>query len=308
MTLLITIMFLLMVCAVLLLFDLSPSKMAMEIDHLKPNKKLTLKEMISAARKPKKIRGIRALIFETKEVLRITGKSAQFTYVCIASGIAAIFGGLFAFNWGVYLLIPFLAAAGALLPFLFIIFSKGRLMKDMNLYLETSLSMVTSSYMRTGEITSAVRENLDHLPPPMDKIFREFLEETMYSLNMIKCLEHLKAKVDNTIWREWVDGVINCQRDKALRGALVRVVEKFSEVRYITGELENLLYDPIKEFALLASLLLANIPFVYIVDKDWYGILIHSIPGQIILAAYLVVLLIGTIDVIRLSRPIEYYC
>lgn len=194
------------------------------------------------------------------------------------------------------------------MPFLFVIFSKGRLMKDMNMYLETSLSLVTSSYMRTGEITSAVKENLDHLPPPMDTVFREFLEEAAITFSMRKCLENLRCKVDNDIWREWVDGLLSCQKDKALRGSLNRIVRKFAEIRYITGELENMLYDPIKEFGVLAALLVANIPFIYFLDKDWYGLLLHTLPGQIILGAYIVVILIGSVSVIRLCRPLDYYC
>jgi len=308
MTLLITAMFLLTVFAILLLFNLSPAEIMVEIEALRGRKKPTLKKMIGDAKKPKRLWGPRALVAETREVLRITGRSAQFAYLCIAAFAAAAVGGLAAYNWGTLLLIPILALACGLLPFLYIIFSKARLLKDMNLYLETSLAMVTSSYMRTGEITSAVRENIDHLPPPMDQIFREFLADTDVIFDMRKCLENLRLKVDNDIFREWVDTLISCQKDKALRGSLLRIVEKYTEIRYITGELENMLYDPIKEFAIMAAILVANIPFIYLLDPDWYEMLVHTLPGQIILAAYIAVILIGAIQVIRLCRPLDYYC
>ncbi len=52
--------------------------------------------------------------------------------------------------------------------------------------LETALSIITTSYVRSDSIIDAVAENIDYLKPPVRGIFESFLAETTSSRRMCR--------------------------------------------------------------------------------------------------------------------------
>lgn len=77
-------------------------------------------------------------------------------------------------------------------------------------------------------------------------------------------------------------------------------------MRVVNGELENMVFEPRKEFISMQVLMLANIPLLYFLNKDWYATLMHSVPGQLVLAVCFVIMFISMAFVIKLTQPIEY--
>jgi len=53
-------------------------------------------------------------------------------------------------------------------------------------------------------------------------------------------------------------------------------------------------------------LVLGNIPLMRMLNQDWYHTLMHTAPGQIVLAVCAAVIFITTAFVIRVTQPIEY--
>ena len=101
-------------------------------------------------------------------------------------------------------LIPVFALAFALIPFGYakrtIKYYEDHIQED----LETTLSIITTSYLRNDDIVTAVRENLDYLKPPIKDIFAGFIaENTMISANIKQSIKHLKEKIHNNIFQEW---------------------------------------------------------------------------------------------------------
>ena len=152
-----------------------------------------------------------------------------------------------------------------------------------------------------------IEENIHYLNPPVADVFRGFLAETgMISADVKQALSNMKPKLDNYIFREWVDAAIACQDDKSLKSTLTPIIGKLSDMRIVAAELDYLMYEPFKEFITMAFLLVGNIPLLYFLNKDWYNVLVNTGFGKGILAVCLLVLLISFAAVIRLTKPVEY--
>ena len=172
---------------------------------------------------------------------------------------------------------------------------------------KNSLPIITSSYLRSESMITAVEENIHYLNPPVADVFRGFLAETnMISADVKQALSNMKPKLDNYVFREWVDAAIACQDDKSLKSTLTPIIGKLSDMRIVAAELDYLLYEPFKEFITMAFLLIGNIPLLYFLNKDWYDVLVNTGFGKGILAVCLLVLLISFAAVIRLTKPVEY--
>lgn len=308
MTLFITIAFVMALAGIFLALDLPPLAFLDGVAALFQPRRTTLKKRIKAAAKQKKPRGIRRLLNDVQEVLRITGKSDRFPVLCVLSMFLFLMGALLAVNMHNFILLPVLAVGFALLPFWYVLFTANKLKKNLNVELETALSVVTSSYLR-GQNTfiKAVEENVPYLNPPVADVFRGFLTQTKFiNSNMETALQGMKAGIDNDVYREWVDGVIACQQDSNLKATLLPIVSKLSDIRAVTAELDLILFEPVKEYITMALLVLASIPLMYFLNAAWFETLFFTGFGKALLAVCGVVLFISIGGVIRNSRPIEY--
>ena len=204
-------------------------------------------------------------------------------------------------------LMPVLAVSFALLPFWYILFTSTFYKKQLNNELETALSVITASYLRTESIITAVDENIIYLNPPVVDVFRGFLNQTrLINSNIQLAIKGLKEKIDNDVFREWCDAMIACQEDKNLKSTLLPIVSKLSDMRIVASELDYLLYEPMKEFITMAILLVGNIPLLYFLNRSWFNTLMFHPVGKVILAVTGVVIFVSLAGVIRLSKPVEY--
>jgi hypothetical protein len=173
--------------------------------------------------------------------------------------------------------------------------------------LEIALSTITSSYNRTENIITAVEENLSYLHSPVREVFERFITQTkMINPDIILALEQMKDGINNSVFHEWIDAMIVCQDDRNLKTTLTPIVNKLSDIRIVTGELDYLMYEPFKEYVIMAIALISTIPVLYGLSKDAYNTLMHTPAGQIIFALSAIVIFLSLIGVIRHTRPIEY--
>jgi len=306
-TLLYLIAFLGLVAGSFILLSLSPFEFAEALSKpFKENKK-TIKSRVKEATNKKKPKGLKLLIKETKEILEATDKSNQFSSLCIASFALFILGVMIAISMNNFFLIPVLAGGFSLIPFWYIKFTATFYKKQLNAELETALSVITTSYLRSESIITAVDENVAYINPPVADVFKSFLTQTkLINSNIKMALENLKLKIDNDVFREWVDAVIACQEDKNLKNTLNPIVSKLSDMRIVGAELDYLLYEPMKEFITMTILLIGNIPLMYFLNKSWYETLMFTAIGKAILAICALVIFISLAAVIKLTKPVEY--
>lgn len=168
-------------------------------------------------------------------------------------------------------------------------------------------NIITTAYLRNEDIQTAVEENIDYLNPPVRSVFVEFLTRIkLVDPDVDAALQDMGTKIDNAVFREWVAALLTCRHDRGLKTILTPIVAKLSDMRIVNGELENLVFEPRKEFITMQVLVIGNIPLLYWLNQDWYDVLMHTPLGQALLAAIAAVMFISTAAVIKLTQPIEY--
>ena len=179
--------------------------------------------------------------------------------------------------------------------------------KDISEELETALSIITTSYLRNEDILTAVEESVPYLNPPVQTIFQEFASRIrLIDPDVENALKELKTKIHNDTFEEWCDALQECQIDRSLKTILTPIVAKLSDMRLINADLEYMVYEPRKEFITMVVLVVANIPLLYFLNKDWYETLMTSMVGQILLSITVAVIFFSAARVIKLTKPIEY--
>lgn len=308
MTILVTLAFLLAVTGSFILLSLSPFSFLEGLAAYIRPQKTSMKSRIEKSRKNKQPKGLKLLFLETKEVLRVTGKSGMFTALCILSMLLFVVGAMIALTMKNSYLVPVMAAGLALLPFYYVKLTAGRHKRQINTELETALSIITTSYLRgKNTIIRAIEENQPYLNHPVSEVFRNFLlQAKLINSNTKEALAGLKAGIDNTVFHEWVDSIIACQDDYNLKTTLPPIVAKLSDVRVVSAELDLLLFEPVKEYITMVILLLGSIPLMYFLNKDWYQTLMFTEFGKVLLTICAGVIFLSVAAVAKHTRPIEY--
>lgn len=299
--------FLLLVAGMWLIVGIKPGSLLESIGSVLKRKDESILGKVKAVRSKKKKNGLKKLLEESIGILVATDRQNRLTMLVIVSAVFMIIGAFAAITMNNFFLIPVLSTGFALLPFWYLKFSAIKWKKALNNELETSLSIITTSYLRTESILTAIEENINYINPPVYDVFKAFLMQTkLINSNINIALSGLKDKVDHPVFHEWVNAIIDCQEDKNLKSTLTPIVGKLSDMRVVTAELDYLLYEPVKEFISMAVLLVGNIPLMYFLNREWYLILMTHIVGKVVLAICGVLLFISLAAVVRLSKPIEY--
>lgn len=298
--------FLLLAAGTVILLGITPETVTDDMMRF-ISPKQTLRDKAQIAKGRKKSRRITREILHIKEALEVTGKGRQFTIACAASVVLVVAGCIIAVLLNNWFLIPVFAVAFAMLPFLFAKSTISAYEKHIREEMETALSIITTSYIRSDDIVGAVSENVTYLKPPMREIFQGFIgDATMISSDVKEAIRNLKEKVDNDIYREWCDTLIACQDDRTLKDTLLPIVSKLTDVRIVNNELKTMLGEVRKEYWMMVVLVIANIPLLYVLNKDWYHALMFTLPGKIVLAVCAVVILVTALLMMKYTRPIEY--
>lgn len=298
--------FLLSVIATAVLLGLTPETITEDIMRF-ASPKQTLREKVLVAKGKKRSRKLTVELNRIRDALNSTGKGSQFTVACAASLLGIIGGCVAAVAINNYFLIPAFAFAFALIPFGFAKRTINYYDKHIQEELETALSIITTSYVRNDDIVTAVEENVQYLKPPVKDIFAGFVAENrMITSNIKQSIKHLKERVNNGIFAEWCDTLIACQEDRTLKDTLMPIVAKLTDVRIANSEIKGVLGAARIEYFMMAGMLVANIPLLYFLNKDWYSALMNTVPGKIVLAISALAIVITALFMFRWTKPVEY--
>ena len=297
---------LLLILAAVFLLGLTPERITDDIMKV-VSPKQSLRDKVKIVRGKKKSSKISAEFRHINDALITTGKGNQFTIICALSLILLISGGMFAVLIENIFLVPIFAIALALLPFIYAKITISYYDKHIEEEIETALSIITTSYIRSDDIVSAVKENISYLKPPVTGIFKSFLgDATAISSDTKHALNKLKERIDNQVFKEWIDTLIQCQDDRTLKDTLLPVVTKLTDVRIVNNELKTMLYEPRKEYFMMVALVAGNIPLLYMLNKSWYSTLMDSVPGKLVFALSGAAILFTALLMMKYTKPIEY--
>lgn len=274
---------------------------------LAPSKKSTLQDDVDVLLgKPAK-GFFNGETLEVEQLLIATGREGRFNMVKRFSIMLFAIGAVVALLLNNPFLIPILGAGFAFAPVWYLRSTAASYKKHLNEALETAISVITTSYLRSGDLLKAVRENIPYLNPPVKSHFEAFITESeMLNANMISTINTLKMKIPNRIFHEWCNTLIQCQSDRSMKNTLTFTVQKFSDMRIIQSELEAIINAPKKEAITMMFLVVANIPLLYVLNQAWFETLLFSTPGKITLAICAAIVLYSFTKIMQLSKPIEY--
>ena len=294
------------IVGIYLLLGLTPENVTEDLLNIMTPKD-SLREEVRNLRGNKKRHKLYTAVMNFKNVLLSTGKGNRFSLVCFLSLMFFAAGAVLSLFIDNVFLMPVLSIAGALMPFLYTLKTLSFFENQTREELETTLSVITNSYIRSDDIILAVKENTDYIKPPLRDIFKSFvLEATTLSASTKRALYNLKEKIDNDIFREWCDALIICQDDRTLKDTLTPIVSKLTDVRIVNNELNTMLSSVRMEYYMMVLLVLGNIPLLYFINKDWFHTLIFGTAGKIVLGICGAVILVTFLLLLKFTKPIEY--
>lgn len=297
---------LLLIVAIVCFLNLTPQQITEELMRL-TTPKVTLREKARNMRAGKKKKSLGSKLAYTQTALAAMGQENKFALVCCASLVLFAAGAVVAVLIDNIFLLPALSVAFALIPFIYVRNSLSQYEKHIKTDLETTLSTITTSYIRNEDIILAVRENLDYIKPPLRACFNAFIGDAVAVSSSVKqALRNLKEKVDDDIFREWCDALIRCQDDRALVDTLHPIVAKLTDVRVVNSELSTMMAAVRTEYYTMVGLVVGNIPLLYVLNKDWFHTLIYETPGKIVLGVCGAVIIVTYMFLLKFTKPVEY--
>ena len=297
---------LLLIVAIVCFLNLTPQQITEDLMRL-TTPKVTLREKARNMRAGKKKKSLGSKLAYTQTALAAMGQENKFALVCCASLVLFAAGAVVAVLIDNIFLLPALSVAFALIPFIYVRNSLSQYEKHIKTDLETTLSTITTSYIRNEDIILAVRENLDYIKPPLRACFNAFIGDAVAVSSSVKqALRNLKEKVDDDIFREWCDALIRCQDDRALVDTLHPIVAKLTDVRVVNSELSTMMAAVRTEYYTMVGLVVGNIPLLYVLNKDWFHTLIYETPGKIVLGICGAVIIVTYMFLLKFTKPVEY--
>lgn len=296
--------FLLLVCGIVMILHLRFSDLWKPVFH---RRQVTLRDELDVlVGKPQ--RGyFRKEFYATEQILRVTGREGKFETVKRLAVLLFALGVCFAVLLQNMFLVPVMAVGLALIPFWYIRASAAKYKRQLHEDLEASVSIITTSYLRSEDIVGAVKENLPYISPYIRSHFKNFIAETeLINANIISALNTLKLRVPNAIFHEWCNTLIACQSDRNAKHTLVHTIRKFSDMRQVQAELDTMLSAPRREAVTMIFLVLSNIPLLYVLNRDWFYNLVFTPAGKIALAICAGIIVLSMARIMKLSQPLEY--
>lgn len=306
MTFVYLICFLLLAVGAVLLLKLTPERITGDLMRF-VSPKQTLRDKVLTRKGKKKSRKITVELRRIKDALEQTGKGNQFAVACAASLLLMIVGCVIAIMIDNPFLVPVFAIAFAMIPFIYAKRTVAYYDNHVKEELETALSIITTSYVRTDDIVFAVKENIQYLKPPVKDIFAGFVAENMMISSDVKqSIRHLKEKVNNSIFAEWCETLVACQDDRTLKDTLMPIVTKLTDVRIVNNEIKGMLSSARIEYYMMAGMVVGNIPLLYFLNKDWFNALMFTTLGKLVLAICGLVIIVTAVLMLRFTKQIEY--
>lgn len=247
---------------------------------------------------------IRRRLNEAQQMLDSAGMSEQISSYKWLSVILALPGLIFGLAIDNLPAAIVLATGLAAAPLAIIRIRTGEYVRGLNARLETGMGLITNSYLQSGDLTSAVSDNLKLLPAPLDNIFGKYLVETQFiDASNIRAIELMRERVNNRYWRDWCSVLIQCQHDRQLRFALPGIVERLGETRRAQMEIDTVIQKHFGDYLITVLIVLGSIPMMSLMMPDWYEMLMHTTAGKITLTVVLAAVLSTALWVAGIYQP-----
>lgn len=286
---------------------IQPKELYEAFKTLVPAKPKTVKQIINIVDGKNKKTYLRRNQDEARIALEKSGNSAKYAKTILFSRILAAIGFAFSILIGNLLIAPVLSAGLYFVPLWatkLYVYRYDRFVRE---ELQTTLSLITSSYIRHNDLQKAVEENLEYTKGVVHTAFKQFVWNLEYvSSDILEQIEVLSAKIDNKIFHKWCETIALCQSDHTLKATLTPIVSKFSDIKGQQSENDTNMMLPIKNTAIMVAFALSPYGVTYIINLSWFDGIINSIPGQICSALTILCIFFTINKAISLCEPIMF--
>lgn len=298
----------LMCGSIIILFDI------FSLWHEKPEIKLTDKSFkrqkqsldnIVAYYKGDKGNYIAREMSNAKNILQATRRTSEF-YKTIASCVVfAIVGAAVGFLLKNVFAIVALAFGGFMVPIWRLKIYYQKYQKYLSMQLESSVSLITTAYIRTNDIIEAVEDNIENISDLIRPYFEEFLTEYKINPNMKRCIRNLQNKINEPIFKEWCETLIKSYENSEIKENLLSTVEKYSAVRIVQDDLDAETSSALIEYIIMLVVMVAVYPMIKILNSEWFHTF-STLPGKICVGYSIIVGIYSIKKIIDLTAPVQY--
>lgn len=273
-----------------------------------------VKDVLSTASNPslreqtkKKRKNIFRYFHNIRTMMEAMGKSRQLYTVLSGCMLLAVVGVSLGISFGNLFLAPVFGVALMTAPLVYLQFQYLGYKRLMVEEMETALSVISLSYERTENILLAFKENLPHIRPPMRRICEEFVWTVEHvNPSLESAIDDMKGKIDHFVFREWCDALRRCMRDRTLKHTLRPIVRKLTDIKLITGELSNILFQAKRTFWQMLVLTIALLGVGFFLVPSGFGASIKSPVTDLLFAVDLAAILFTTVRVLLETRDIDF--
>lgn len=288
-------------------FYVTKKSTAEKISKRSRTRKISLKKQVEALLGNKKTNFIARNFGEAVSILEENHESHRIKGIYILSALCGLFGFVISLITNNMFLVPVLTVGAALVPVWIVKLTASGKKKRLSNELEIVLSGVTTSYIRSDNIITAVEENLPYMSGLPKFAFTKFVNESkMINANITLGLQKLQRSIEDTTFQEWCDALYQCQSDRSIKVTLLPIVNKFSETKAIQQELDTMMMIPFKDTITIVIIVLFSIPLMYLINQEWYAVLTTTPIGQLIIALVFVAIIYAINKSIALSAPIKH--
>lgn len=213
---------------------------------------------------------------------------------CIAGHL--VFGGAF-----FTIFCGFLGVGG---PMMYLQYLVAQTHRNKLARLQSSMMLLSGSYIDKEDFVQAVQENIDRLGYP--KPFRNFLAQISYTdPNIPQALRRMEADVNNAYFSQWVDVLVLAQDDRQLKHVAMAVVEDMNDMARVQMELDSALFAVWLEYYTVLVMIFCSPLILRMCMPEAYEILVNSFIGQILLALLLIAVAYSLFTANKANEPIE---
>lgn len=273
----------------------------------RPKKATSLQDDLDAILGKNKYNFLEKAFENAKTALRKQGEADKIERTRRISIVAAIIGGVFALLLKNLLLVVPLGLICYFIPLWWVQIRAINYNAQVSDEIETALSIISSTYLRTNNIVEAIEENLPYLNDPVIGPFKRFCFEVNHvSPDITAGLRRLKRAFQNSVFEEWCDTVIACQSNSNIKATLNQTVRKLSMIKKVQQEYNTEMRSAMREHLTMVLIVVALIPTTAYVKPEIFDIIMHHPVGQILLAVLMVVVLICIDKAIQFTLPLDY--
>lgn len=243
---------------------------------------------------------IRSMLYATKS-------EGKFNTVLIASLALGMAGGLFGLISKNLFLVPCFVVAFGAIPALWVQFKYLEFQRQIADQLAIALSTITASYERSNNMLLAFEENLNVIEYPARRMFEDFVSTAKYvNPNLQSGLAKMKSTVNNAIFIEWCEAMINCINDSNMRFVLSTIVSKFTRIKIVISKNNNLIKDAKRNSTIAAIINVLLMAAMIFWMPQSMGIDVNNMFFNLLIALDAVVLLYCVISSQIIARSISY--